>query len=295
MIEKPLPDLDSWVTFFREANIPVLRHTVQELESQRESADRVNGRILAGIILHDPLMVLRVLAYIQKHRLERQLTDITTIDRAIMMIGIDLFLREFQNLPLIEDQLREHPRALLGVLKVANRARRAGHWAREWAFMRHDLNVDEITVATLVNDVAELLMWLFAPTLALAVRDAQVAAPDRRSASIQEEVYGVPLLHLKRALTKALNLPALLTLLIDGNFEKNPRVRNVSLAVDLARHSANGWNDAALPDDIRAICGLLQVDAGYLVRGLGLDEAATEHLIEASRPIDGSPQPDERT
>ena len=37
------------------------------------------------------------------------------------------------------------------------------------------------------------------------------------------------------------------------------RVRNVMLAVDLARHSADGWTDAALPDDYARIADLLRV------------------------------------
>lgn len=295
MIEEALPSLDSWLAFFSAAEIPVLRHTVNELEGRRENADKVNGRILAGIVLHDPLMTLRVLAYIQKHRMERQLTDITTIDRAIMMIGVDPFFRDFQNLPLVEDQLQPQPRALLGLLKVVNRSRRAAHWAGEWAFMRHDLNVDEITVATLVYDVAELLMWLFAPKLALAVRDKQVAEPDRRSVSIQEEIYGVSLFQIKKALTKAWNLPALLGLLMDGVYEGNPRVLNVKLAVDLARHSANGWNDAALPDDIRALCKMLHLDRQAVVHNLRLDDDASAHLIEASAPRKEPDSPDDVT
>jgi hypothetical protein len=33
------------------------------------------------------------------------------------------------------------------------------------------------------------------------------------------------------------------------------------LAVNLARHSANGWDDAALPDDYRDIGDLLHISA----------------------------------
>ena len=38
------------------------------------------------------------------------------------------------------------------------------------------------------------------------------------------------------------------------------RAKNVSLAVNLARHSANGWDDAALPDDYRDVAEFLRVD-----------------------------------
>jgi hypothetical protein len=43
------------------------------------------------------------------------------------------------------------------------------------------------------------------------------------------------------------------------------------LAVDLARHSANGWDDPALPDDFRAIEELLHVSHETLMHKLGLE------------------------
>ena len=125
MIETPLPDTDAWIAFFAQADLPVLRNSVQELERLRENAETANGRVLAGVILHDPLLTLRVMAYIEAHRRARQTTDITTIDRAIMMIGIEPFFRDFQNLPMIEDQLQAYPTAQLGLFRAITRARRA--------------------------------------------------------------------------------------------------------------------------------------------------------------------------
>jgi HD-like signal output (HDOD) protein len=271
MIDKPLSDLEAWLAFFGQAQIPVLRHTMQELERLRENAENVNGRIIAGVILHDPLMTLRVLHYIEENRRKRQTTDITTIERALMMIGIEPFFRDFQELPLVEEQLKGHPKALLGLLKVINRARKASQWAREWAMIRHDLDVDEITVATLLHDVAEILMWCFAPNLALDVRNRQAADRTLRSSTAQAEVYQVQLLDLQTQLSRLWHLPELLLTLMDHAKADSPRVKNVVLAVDLARHSANGWDDAALPDDFQAIEELLHISHDSLLRKLGIE------------------------
>lgn len=279
MIEESYPDLEAWVAYFREANLPVLRHTVQELERMRANAENVNGRVLSGTILRDPMMTLRVLAYIESNRRARQTTDITTIERAIMMIGISPFFRDFQDLPQIEDQLRPQPQAMLGLLKVIHRARRAAQWARDWAIVRHDLDVDEITLAALLHDMAELLMWCFAPKIAIKARDAQIANSNTRSAVIQADIYGIPLYQLKMALAETWHLPQLLTQLMDNQHAENPRVRNVKLAVDLARHSATGWNDPALPDDFKGIRELLHINQQALVRRLGVDEATSTMLL----------------
>lgn len=275
MVDSPYPSLESWVAYFSQAQLPVLRHTVIELEKLRGNAEFVNGRVLSSIILQDPLMTLRVLAYIESHRRKSQNTDITTIERALMMIGIDPFFREFQNLPLVEDSLKPYPKALLGLLKVMTRARHASRWAREWALIRHDLDVDEITVATLLHDVAEILMWCFAPTLALQVREMQVGDRSLRSVTAQQMVYNITLSDLQLELARLWRLPELLATLMDRKNAENPRVRNVTLAVDLARHSANGWDDAALPDDYSAIEDLLKISHETLMQKLGRDEAST--------------------
>lgn len=271
MIDTPFPDLDAWVAFFSGANIPVLRHTENELAPLRENADKSNARLISSAILHDPMMTLRVLAYIEVKRGKSRKTDITTIERALMMIGMEPFFNDFQNLPLVEDQLKLHPHALLGLLKVINRARKAMHWARDWAIHRHDLDVDEIIVATLLYDFAEILMWIFAPKLAVQIAEKQKNDRTLRSVAVQTEIYNVPLYQIKLALAQAWHLPQLLTTLMDQQNAEHPRVRNVKLAVDLARHSANGWDDAALPDDFKAIGELLHLDEGALKHRLGLD------------------------
>jgi hypothetical protein len=278
MVEVPFPDLDSWVAYFSQAPLPVLRHTVHELDKLRANAERVNGRVLASIILQDPLMTLRVLAYIEQHRGKSQTADITTIERALMMIGIEPFFRHFHDLPLVEDNLKPYPKALLGLLKVIARTRRATHWARDWAVIRHDLDVDEITVATLLHDIVEVLMWCFAPSLALRAKDIQSHDRNLRSAAVQHEIYNVELHPLQLALARTWHLPELLTTLMDRDNASHPRVRNVTLAVDLARHSANGWDDAALPDDYTAIEELLHISHEMLMRKLGVPLPATPEL-----------------
>ena len=272
MIDKPFSDLAGWIGFFAQADIPVLRHTEQQLAELRENATKSNARLISSVILHDPMMTLRVLAYIESKRNKSRNAEITTIERALMMIGMEPFFRDFQNLPLIEEQLKPYPKALLGLLKVINRARKAMHWARDWAIYRHDLDVDEIMVATLLYDVAEILVWCFAPQLSLQVTERQKADKTLRSAALQAEIFNVPLYQLKLALAQTWHLPELLIKLMDQEHASNPRVRNVKLAVDLARHSAYSWDDAALPDDYIAIGELLHLSEDAVRHRLGLDK-----------------------
>ena len=270
--------LEGWVAYMGDKPLPVLARTTRELALLRETENTVSARTIAQVILHDPLMTLRVLAFIEARRSRSQHTDITTIERALMMIGITPFFAHFESLPTLEDHLHGHPQALLGVMRVIARARKASAWAREWARMRHDIDVDEITVATLLHDVAEILCWVFAPKLSLKLRDLLRANPTMRTAAAQRAVFNVTSHDLQLALARAWKLPALLVELMGGAANPSPRVRNVQYAVNLARHSAKGWDDPALPDDFKDIEELLHISHEALLGRLGL-------------PMDGSPPP----
>jgi hypothetical protein len=82
-----------------------------------------------------------------------------------------------------------------------------------------------------------------------------------RSADAQKQVLGFAGAELQRRLATEWTLPELLLNLMDPALAGTARVRNVMLAVNLARHSAQGWDNAALPDDYREIGRLLRIDA----------------------------------
>lgn len=271
MIDHPLPDRDAWVLLFSNSSLPVLRSTQRRLNEMRENLDDLDARKLTHLILHDPIMTVRVLAYIQPFRGRSLQQDITTIASAVMMAGLLPFFRRFDNLPTVEDALKDHdPHALLGVLHVIRRAQRAADYAQDWAVRRQDLNLEEIGIAALLHDLAEILVWCFAPKLALNVQALQQAHPTMRSADAQIQVLGLTYHDIQRALCKVWHLPELLTLLIDDQRSDLVRVRNVSLAVSLARHSAHGWDDPALPDDFRGIAALLNLSVDAVRRHVGV-------------------------
>ncbi len=276
MLTEPLQDLDAWVIFFSNEEMPILRQTARRLEEARNNIDRVSGRDIAAIVLQDPLMAVRVIAYIQSFSGKHLRSDITTIGNAVMMLGIEPFFRKFDTPLTIEAMLKSEPQALLGVLQVIRRVQRASKYAHDWAFERHDMNVEEVALAALLHDLAEILLWCFAPKLALEIRDKQLADKTLRSVAVQEKVLGIHLFDLQLALCGTWHLPELLNALMDDAHAHLPRVQNVSLAVNLARHSTSDWGDAALPDDFAAIEKLLHISRETLLSRLNLPEEFAE-------------------
>ncbi|MCB4359226.1 HDOD domain-containing protein [Quatrionicoccus australiensis] len=272
MIDHPLPDIDSWVLFFSNNTLPVLRVTKRRISEMRQNLDRVDARELARVILQDPIMTVRVLAYIQPMRGRSLQHDITTIASAVMMAGIEPFFKRFDELLTIEDQLKDaDTHALLGILQISRRAQRAADYAQEWAIWRHDINMEEVRIAALLHDLAEILVWCSAPALGLDILARQKAQPSLRSAEAQRQVLGLTFQDIQLELCRVWHLPELLLRLIDDDHLGNPRVQNVALAVRLARHSAHGWENPALPDDYKGIGQLLNITPETVRQRLGLE------------------------
>lgn len=270
-LTRPLPDLGAWTTYFRAAEIPVLATTAQTLEALRANEDAVDANSIGEMVSHDPLMTLKVLSYAATHRPSRVITDAETVTAALVMMGITPFFRGFGPQPAIEERLAEVPQALQGLQDVLRRAHRGANFALAFAVHRMDADAAVIHEAALLHDFAEMLLWCHAPALALQIRDAQLADSTLRSSVVQQQVLNIELCDLQQALMRAWHLPELLIRISDDRHATQSAVRNVLLAVRLARHTAKGWNNAALPDDLNDIAELLNLSpeaALQLVRGV---------------------------
>ena len=258
-LDTPLPDLDTWTTWFRQAEIPVLGSSTDALEAMRSNEDQVDANLVGEMVADDPLMTLKILAHAATHRPERRVTDVETVTAAVVMMGISPFFAAFGPQPAVEDRLASIPAALEGLQNVLRRAHRAARFAFAFAVHRMDLDAAVIHEAALLHDFAEMLLWCHAPHLALRIRAAQQASPSLRSATAQRAVLNIELGDLQHALMKAWRLPDLLIRITDDKQAKHPTVQNVVLAIRLARHSAEGWDNAAIPDDIADLARLLNL------------------------------------
>jgi HD-like signal output (HDOD) protein len=236
----------------------VLAGTAAAITAAREQEDSVDAQTLAQCVIGDPLMTLKLLAHVGT--CSRRETDVETVVAAIVLLGIGPFFRIFDPLLTLEDALGDMPHdALRGANAVLLRARRAAQFALGFAAHRLDPDAEVIHEAALLHDFAELLLWCHAPTLALEIAHRQRADASLRSAEAQKAVLGIELSELQQALMKVWRLPALLVTLGDGLHADTTQVQYVRLATRLARHSADDWNNAALPDDIADIAALLQL------------------------------------
>ncbi|GAB3268979.1 HDOD domain-containing protein [Chitinimonas naiadis] len=273
MIEHPLANQEAWIRLFEASPIPILAHTREALQALAAKGDDASVMELASIVRHDALLALQVLRYLQQHRSAHQLTDVTTVDRVILMLGVDPLLKAFSHSETVEELLQGHPHALDAVHSVLGRAYHAALVANVWADYRHDIDGTEVQTAALLRDIAEVLVGCFAPKLILRIRAMQQLDRRLRSQVAQKAVLGFPFIDLQLMLIEQWKLPPILKMLMDEHHAEHPRVRTVATAVAYARHAATSWEDAALPDDYQAASE---------ITGLGYDKARYISL-EASR------------
>jgi len=273
--------LEHWVTVLTSADLPVLKHTARDLAALREDDRRLNANSVAEIIAQDPIMTVKLLRYLQQHKHKIQTTEVVQVEQALLMLGIEAFFNKVPPAPLVEETLKSHIPALPPLLRVVHRSQRASEYAKDWAAHLRDLHYEEVRIAALLHDIAEILMWCFAPEQMLEIHAIQQNDKNLRSHDVQQQVLGFMLIDLQRELAVQWGLPRLLLTLMNDACSSQTRVRNVALAVNLARHSANGWDDAALPDDYREIGELLRMSEEEVMIML---EADAGIVCDLSRP-----------
>jgi len=252
--------LQQWVTHLSRSDLPVMKQTARDLLAIQGNERRLTTRALSEVICRDPMMVVKLLRYFHQQKSGAQKVDIIQVEQALRMLGIDTFFQHVAPQPLIEDMLfKTQPTAIPPVLRAIRCSQRAGDYAYDWAVRLHDLHFDAIRIAALLHGAAEILAWCFAPKAMLKIRELQQHDRTLRSHDVQEQVLGFSLSALQEALAVEWSLPELKMSLEDEAAENQTRMLNVVLAVNLARHSANGWDDAALQDDYKAIGMLLRM------------------------------------
>jgi len=278
--------LDYWVAVLTRADLPVLKQTARDLDELRADDEKLTAIGVADIIARDPIMTVKLLRYLQQHKHKIQTTEVIQVEQALLMMGIEPVFARVPPSPLIEDALKHKTPALLHLLRTIHRSHLASEYAKDWAVRLRDLHYEEVRIAALLHDIAEILMWCFAPDEMLEVEELRLQEPTVRTRVIQARVFGFTMFELQRVLAEQWELPQLLLTLMNDSCAHLPRVRNVVLATNLVRHSTKGWDDPALPDDYKDIADLLRMPVEAVRDMIAVDAGIACDIHQAHRGLD---------
>jgi hypothetical protein len=256
-------DLAAWTRWFAGAEIPVLPETAEALEACRANEDKVDANSLGEMISGDPLMTLKVLAYESRHRSRRVITSAETCDLGTGHDGHLAVLSRFGPQQTIDDLLGSRPEAMAGLQGVLQRApprrefrarlRDPPHRSGRGGHSRRRLGCNEFGRNAAVVPRPE-----FSPPGFRRCRTRIRAAFEHGAARRAEH-------RARRAASaRSPNMSAAgADRRVDGGGQGpgQTSARIVALAARLARHTARGWDNAALPDDLSEIAALLNLSA----------------------------------
>jgi HD-like signal output (HDOD) protein len=273
VINKTMEQLDSLELYpFEElfeagvGSVMIAHLYIPAIDTTANTATSLSRKNVTGLLRNKLNLTVKLLRYLQQHKRRSQTSEVVQIEQALLMLGVEAFYNKVPPDPLVQDALKGQTEALVHLLHVVHRSHRAAEYAFDWAVRLNDLHYEEVRIAALLHDLSEMLMWIFAPAEMLTIRRMQTQDKTLRSKAVQEQVLGFNLQALQKELVRAWELPQLLLMLMDDENANKTRVRNVVLAVNLARHSSNGWDDAALPDDYTALGELLRIPAMKRIR-----------------------------
>ena len=71
--------LEHWVAVLSRADLPVMKHTARDLAALCEDDRRLNPSSIAVIVARDPIMTVKLLRYLQRHKHKAQTAEVVQI------------------------------------------------------------------------------------------------------------------------------------------------------------------------------------------------------------------------
>jgi HD-like signal output (HDOD) protein len=269
--------LPQWVAFLRTKDIPIMPRSKMFIEAL--DGERVSPKEMAGIVMCDPFLGLRLLRRAEGHRSGTLGHDTTTILGAVQQVGVDGLVEAAEKSELCDDNN-------MGLVACEARAVLSASIALHWAANRADLSPEEVAFAALLGEIGELMLWAFAPELPLAALDEMRSGRATRNAQAQSQAVGFGFKQLSLGLIEAWGLPLLIGQLVKG--ADTPRANIARIASDAARHIQVDPENPALPSDVAAVRAFLPgVPLENLLASLPISDEYRELVLAAVRTANG--------
>jgi HD-like signal output (HDOD) protein len=243
-----------WLEKLTTDNFPILRRSREQLLIMERDINRVTDDDIAKQVYRDPFLMTNLLRRVAKMPRRGLAGEVTTINRAVMMVGMQPFFLWAKNLPVLEDTLRGKTPVLQRLLAVLSCSYHAAHQAWQWALLRKDMNAEEVFVATLLQNRIAWAGWLLIPGEMLVIEQHMrrerfdfAKAFSRHTDYLYEDI--------QTALAKKWTLPELYCDFLHGH--NAIRGQGAVLALKLSDAVQRGWWQPQVTEIIQQIADWL--------------------------------------
>ncbi|MCB1960508.1 MAG: HDOD domain-containing protein [Rhodocyclaceae bacterium] len=241
--------LSGWVAHVRELDMPAFGSTVMAIRSIVSDDDASASR-LAAVILRDPAMTTKVLRLANSAYFNTSRQGVSTISRAIVVLGFNGVADMAIGLALVDALLKGGVRTR--VVDELSRCFFAATVARGLARMRSDAHAEEIFIAALLSRVGDMAFWCFGGAQAEALdRQLPSGCDAAQVQTIEHQVLGFRLRQLSLQLAREWHLGTLLHDVLDPAGRSNPQVDAIRLGHAVAQGVVAGWESPAFRAALR--------------------------------------------
>jgi HD-like signal output (HDOD) protein len=262
--------LPQWVAYLREKDIPIMPRSKMIIEALDK--ENVSPREMAGVVMCDPFLSLRLLRRAEHSRSSRLAHDTTTILGAVQQVGVNGLVQAALESTLCDDS---NP----GLSACEARAVLSASIALNWARNRADISPEEVAFAALLGEMGELMLWAFEPEVPQRALDELRMGRACRNAQAQQQTAGFTFRQLSLGLIDAWELPSLIGQLVKG--ADTPRANIARIASDASRHIQADPENPALPDDVIGVKSFLPgVSWHTLLETLPISDEYRIHVLQ---------------
>lgn len=262
-----------WVAHIRDQDMPALGATVALVHAVTEDESATTDR-LAQVILQDAAMTAKVLKLANSAFYNPARQPISTISRAIVVLGFDVVAEIAIGIHLVDSLLSGGVRQ-----RVRDEMARGFHaavQARAIASMRRDGRSEEVFIAALLSRVGEMAFWCFGGQAAQRLDDV-LQTSEQSAEDTQMAVLGFRLRQLSAGLAREWKLGALLQSVLEGGPRPSPAEQAIRFGQRLAAELENGWESPAMGRVLGEVAGFAGVPEEQL------REAIAANCREAAR------------
>ena len=229
----------AWVTYLSKVELPVLATTLRRIH---ELTDNRNSTVneLASVILNDAQLTSQVLRLSNTVFYNQTRTQVSTVSRAITLIGFDAVKSMAISSLIVDSLLKRNDRPHL--LRCLARAIHAAVQARCLMPKRNETALEEVFIGALLMNIGELAFWSCetdqANELEQRLRLEEPAVP------AQKAVLHTTFTEITRGLVEAWSLGPFIRDVVSPGPANSMGARLVRHSVEMARLSEQGWSGA---------------------------------------------------
>ena len=230
--------LAEWQTFLIDKPLPILTRTkldVQDLIGQSQ----LSITQYAGPILFDACFSASVFKHVNTQRVKAGHNPLTTLENALSHMGQEAF-QVFLNRAVIFEELNLPIVNVQGYMRVMGQSCHAALQAKNWGEQRNAVQLEEILLAALLQNIAELMLWCYAENTMLEIEQACYVNKQTYEEAAKK-VLGCSMRELSAVLAEKWSFPEMAVDGLTSKLDGFALATSAALASELARLVDVNW------------------------------------------------------